>query len=75
MSQGLPKETRRALFANKFAFENDEEILINAINLVHELAKKDYLEAENKKLKERIAWLETITKPVEPQYRRFDITI
>lgn len=73
MSQGFPVETRRALFANKFAFDRDEEILVNAVNLVYELAKKDYLEAENKKLKERVAWLETITKPVEPQYRRFDV--
>ena len=75
MKKGLSRESKEALYADRFAFARDEEVLINAIDLCDELLMKDHLERENKKLQQRIAWLESYTKPQEPQYRRFDITI
>lgn len=75
MAKGLSRESKEALYADRFAFSRDEEVLINAVDLCDELLMKDHLERENKKLQQRIAWLETYVKHPEPQYRRFDITI
>jgi hypothetical protein len=75
VKKGLSKESKNALFADRFAFTKDEEVLVNAIDLCDELLMKDHLSRENKKLRERIAWLEACSKQPEPEYRRFDIKI
>jgi hypothetical protein len=75
VKKGLSKESKNALFADRFAFTKDEEVLVNAIDLCNELIMKDYLERENKKLQQRIAWLEACSKQHEIEHRRFDIKI
>jgi hypothetical protein len=75
MAKGLSRESKEALYADRFAFARDEEVLINAIDLCDELLMKDHLERENIKLQQRIAWLETYVKQPEPEYRRFNIKV
>jgi len=71
MQRSLPKQSVKALFANKFAFAEDEEILVNALDLCGELFTKQKLQHENNSLRARIEWLESLQHC--PTYKRFDI--
>ena len=71
MQRSLPKQSVQSLFANKFAFADNEEILVNALDLCGELLAKQTLERENKYLKTRVEWLESLQQC--PTYKRFDV--
>lgn len=73
--RGLCIRTRAELFANKFAFDKDELILLNALNVIDELAEKDRLIHEVERLKDRIELLETVISVKSIKYQIFDITV
>lgn len=56
----IENRSRRQLFADKFAFNKDSIIPVNALSLIDELVEQERLTAENAKLRERISLLESL---------------
>jgi F0F1-type ATP synthase delta subunit len=50
MANGFNPRTRAQLFADKFSFNNDTMIAVNALDLLAELSRQEVLEAQLKQL-------------------------
>jgi hypothetical protein len=50
MKKGFPINTRKKLFADKFSFNDDTMISVNALDLITELSRQEILEAQLKQL-------------------------
>jgi hypothetical protein len=70
---------RKQLYADKFLFNRDDTIPINAIDLIAELVEQERLAKENVRLRERITSLELSLQShlnralSEPQHKFYDI--
>ena len=71
----IDQKRRDELFADRFAFGIDEEVLVNGIDLTNELIAFDKLKAEFKILQKNLELKEMLLelKQKSVKYRRYDV--
>lgn len=71
----IKKKSRRQLYAERFAFNKEDTIPVNALDLIDELVEQERLSFENKMLRSRIETLEALLLAARPlsSYTVYDV--
>ncbi len=69
----IKREKRNRLLSDRFAFADNEEVLVNALDLCDELIAHDQLKQRYSKALETIEILKALVDCQKTEYRRFDI--
>lgn len=67
-------KTRSDIIANRFAYTEDEEVLVNAIDLCNEIIANDRYKHELARLQNKVDILSTLID-LNPTYSRIDLRV